>query len=59
VFFGKQEFFFLRIRTQYPWEDVCPKCCTLVWQGFIKGAGLTDLIKIKVEPGNICKLKVI
>ena len=41
------------------WEDVCSKWCTPVWQGFIKGAGLTDLIKIKVEPGSICKVMVI
>jgi hypothetical protein len=41
------------------WEDVCSKWCTPVWHGFIKGAGLKDLIKIKVEPGSICKVKVI
>ena len=41
------------------WEDVCSKWCTPVWHGFIKGAGLTDMIKIKVEPGDICKVKVI
>jgi hypothetical protein len=41
------------------WEDVCTKWCNPVWHGFIKGAGLTDLIKIKVEPGNICTVKVV
>jgi len=41
------------------WKDVCTKWCTPVWHGFIKGADLTDLIKIKVEPGDICKVKVI
>jgi hypothetical protein len=41
------------------WEDVCSKWCTPVWNGFIKGAELTHLIKIKVEPGDICKVKVI
>ena len=40
------------------WEDVCSNWCILVWNGFIKGAGLTNL-KIKVEPGEICKVKVI
>ena len=41
------------------WEDVCSKWCTPTWNGFIKGAGLTERINIKVEPGDICTIKVI
>ena len=41
------------------WEDVCSKWCTPTWNGFIKGAGLTDRINIKVEPGDICTVRVV
>lgn len=41
------------------WPDVCEKWCTPVWNGFIKGAGLTDILKIKVEPGDTCTVKVL
>jgi len=37
------------------WNDVCQKWCSPVWHGFAKKAG--D-IKIKVEPGEICKVKL-
>ena len=37
------------------WNDVCQKWCSPVWHGFAKKAG--D-IKIKVEPGKICKVKL-
>lgn len=41
------------------WEDVCSKWCTPTWNGFIKGAGLTGRINIKVEPGDICTVRVV
>jgi len=41
------------------WEDVCSKWCTHTWNGFIKGAGLTGRINIKVEPGDICIVRVV
>lgn len=41
------------------WEDVCSKWCTPTWNGFIKGAGLTERINIKVEPGDICTVRVV
>jgi len=41
------------------WEDVCSKWCSPTWHGFIKGAGLTDRINIKVEPGDICTIRVV
>ena len=41
------------------WEDVCANWCTPTWKGFIKGAGLTGRINIKVEPGEICTIKVV
>ena len=37
------------------WEDVCQKWCSLVWQGFAEKAGG---IPIKIEPGEICKVKL-
>jgi hypothetical protein len=37
------------------WNDVCEKWCSPVWHGFAKKAG--D-IKIKVEPGKTCKVKL-
>lgn len=37
------------------WNDVCQKWCSPVWHGFAKKAG--D-IKIKVEPGERCKVKL-
>lgn len=40
------------------WDDVHHKWCIPVWNGFIKGAGLTN-IKIKVEPGETCRVKVL
>ena len=41
------------------WGDVCEKWCTPLWNGFIKGAGITGLAKIKVEPGDTCTVKVL
>jgi len=41
------------------WGDVCEKWCTPLWNGFIKGAGITGLVKIKVEPGDTCTVKVL
>lgn len=41
------------------WGDVCSKWCTPTWNGFIKGAGLTGRINIKVEPGDICTIRVV
>jgi hypothetical protein len=41
------------------WEDVCSKWCSPTWHGFIKGAGLTGRINIKVEPGDICTVRVV
>jgi len=37
------------------WNDVCNKWCSLVWHGFAKKAGG---IKINIEPGEICKVKL-
>lgn len=37
------------------WDDVHYKWCIPVWTGFATGAG----VKIKVEPGEICRVKVI
>ena len=41
------------------WEDVCSNWCSPTWHGFIKGAGLTGKINIKVEPGDICTIRVV
>jgi len=41
------------------WKDVCSKWCSPTWHGFIKGAGLTGKINIKVEPGDICTIRVV
>lgn len=41
------------------WEDVCSKWCGPLWNNFIKGAGLTEKIKIKVEPGDICTVRTV
>lgn len=38
------------------WNDVCEKWCSPVWHGFAKKAG--D-IQIKIEPGEICKVKLV
>ena len=40
---------------QITWDDVHNKWCIPVWEGFAKNAG----IKIKVEPGEICRVKVL
>jgi hypothetical protein len=37
------------------WKDVCSKWCIPVWSGFAEVAG----VKIKVETGEICTVKVI
>jgi hypothetical protein len=37
------------------WKDVCEKWCSLTWNGFAKKAG--D-IKIKIKPGETCKVKL-
>ena len=41
------------------WADVCSKWCSPTWNGFIKGAELTGRINIKVEPGDICTVRVV
>jgi len=40
------------------WDDIHDKWCTSIWNNFITGAGLKN-IKIKVEPGEICTVKVL
>ena len=40
---------------QITWDDVHNKWCIPVWEGFAKNAG----VKIKVEPGEICRVKVL
>ena len=37
------------------WDDVHNKWCTQVWSGFATNVG----VKIKVEPGDICRVKVL
>ena len=37
------------------WEDVCEKWCSAVWNGFAEKAGG---IPIKIEPGELCKVKL-
>lgn len=37
------------------WDDVHNKWCTQVWSGFARNVGVT----IKVEPGDICRVKVL
>lgn len=37
------------------WDDVHNKWCIPVWEGFAKNVG----VKIKVEPGEICRVKVL
>ena len=37
------------------WDDVHNKWCIPVWEGFAKNVG----IKIKVEPGETCRVKVL
>jgi hypothetical protein len=38
------------------WNDVCSRFCTLRWEAFAKRAGG---VKLKVEPGDICRVKVL
>jgi hypothetical protein len=38
------------------WNDVCARFCTLRWKAFAKKAGG---VEVKVEPGEICKVKVL
>ena len=40
---------------QITWDDVHNKWCTPVWSGFAKNVG----VKIKVEPGETCRVKVL
>ena len=40
---------------QITWEDVHNKWCIPVWSGFAKNAG----VKVEVEPGETCKIKVL
>lgn len=40
---------------QIEWKDVCSKWCIPVWEGFAEKAG----VKVKAEPGEICKVMVI
>jgi len=40
---------------QITWDDVHNKWCIPVWEGFAKNAG----VKIKVEPGEICRVYVV
>ncbi|MBN2108499.1 MAG: hypothetical protein JW832_13825 [Deltaproteobacteria bacterium] len=37
------------------WEDVCEKWCSRIWNGFAATAG----VKIKIMPGDTCRVKVI
>ena len=37
------------------WKDVCEKWCSRTWNGFADTAG----VKIKIMPGETCKVKVI
>jgi hypothetical protein len=37
------------------WDDVHNKWCIPVWSGFAKNAG----VEIKVEPGEICRVRVL
>jgi hypothetical protein len=39
---------------QITWNDVCNKWCVPVWSGFASNVG----VKIKAEPGDICRVKV-
>jgi hypothetical protein len=38
------------------WNDVCQKWCTLTWQAFARMAGGVPL---QIEPGEMCKVKVV
>ncbi len=40
---------------QITWDDVCNKWCTQVWSGFASNVD----IKIKVEPGDTCRVRVL
>ena len=40
---------------QIKWEDVCSKWCIPVWSGFADNVG----VKIKAEPGETCRVKVL
>jgi len=40
---------------QITWDDVHNKWCIPVWSGFAKNVG----VKIKVEPGDICRVRVL
>lgn len=37
------------------WNDVCTKWCGLTWNGFAEVAG----VKLKIKPGETCKVKVV
>ncbi len=37
------------------WKDVCEKWCSRTWNGFATTAG----VKVKIYPGETCKVKVI
>jgi len=37
------------------WQDVCEKWCSRIWNGFANTAG----VKIKIMPGETCKVQVI
>lgn len=37
------------------WQDVCSKWCSRVWHGFAQTAG----VKIKIIPGDTCRVKVL
>jgi hypothetical protein len=40
---------------QITWDDVHNKWCIPVWEGFAKNVG----IKLKIEPGETCRVKVL
>jgi hypothetical protein len=40
---------------QITWEDVHNKWCIPVWSGFASNVG----VKVEVEPGEICRIKVV
>jgi hypothetical protein len=40
---------------QITWDDVHNKWCIPVWEGFAKNVG----IKLKVEPGETCRVKIL
>ena len=50
-----QDFTVAVIEKDVSWEDVHHKWCIPVWSGFASNAG----VKVEVEPGEICRIKVV